>query len=761
MVLGYLISPVIQVENTNGKPLTGGWINVYRHGTTIPAVTYKDFHGDMNPQNIYLDHKGMCIILVDADGMYDVYCYDSNGVEQWSRLNLGITGGAGGAAINITSSDNSVNITKIIVGGVTNFDIKQNPDSTELLEWIRCDGAEKVADSDIYLPTFTDGTMAIGEKGIVVQAGQYYHVTAHVRATKNVTREPFYDNISIAFKIDDGEDDETVVSKTENVDYSLGLSQEFEVSTDVKPEVDSELLIEISGQDVLGGDFELLDVEVHRVYSGAPYVPSGVLSRAQAANLYQRQLIAGANITIEETEEGDIISATGGGGGGGATYQGGEGIVVNNTTYRISIDDSVVQEKLTAGDNISITNNVISANVPSVDISGKADKVEDAVDGNLAGLDGNGNLTDSGIAADRVVQDASYVHTDQNFTTEFKNKLTNIEAGAQVNVQSDWLEENSSSDAYIRNKPDMSQYITPSDISGKADKVYGAINGHLAGLDSTGNLTDSGIVASDVATQTDLADKQDVLTAGDNISITNNVISATAAAQQQADWNQQDNSQPDYIKNKPTIPSGNQLLPAATSADEDKVLTVDSNGDPVWETPAQSTQQQSDWAQTNNQSVDYIKNKPETKPILAGNGIRVIEYTDNITIEGTSAAQVQSDWTETDSNLTSYIQHKPGVKTIVAGANVSFTENDAQITISSTGAGGVPVQANWNQQDSSQLDYIKNKPTIPAEQVQSSWTETNSYSKSYIVGKPVTKPIVAGQGITITETATEIIISLT
>lgn len=38
------------------------------------------------------------------------------------------------------------------------------------------------------------------------------------------------------------------------------------------------------------------------------------------------------------------------------------------------------------------------------------------------------------------------------------------------------------------------------DISGKSDKVSGAVNGNLAGLDANGNLTDSGSKASDFAT---------------------------------------------------------------------------------------------------------------------------------------------------------------------------------------------------------------------------------------------------------------------
>lgn len=51
------------------------------------------------------------------------------------------------------------------------------------------------------------------------------------------------------------------------------------------------------------------------------------------------------------------------------------------------------------------------------------------------------------------VADASYVHTDNNYTTAEKNKLAGIAAGAEVNVQSDWNVTDSSSDAFIKNKP--------------------------------------------------------------------------------------------------------------------------------------------------------------------------------------------------------------------------------------------------------------------------------------------------------------------
>ena len=51
------------------------------------------------------------------------------------------------------------------------------------------------------------------------------------------------------------------------------------------------------------------------------------------------------------------------------------------------------------------------------------------------------------------VADASYVHTDENYTSTEKSKLSGIAAGAEVNVQANWNESDSSSDAYIQNKP--------------------------------------------------------------------------------------------------------------------------------------------------------------------------------------------------------------------------------------------------------------------------------------------------------------------
>ncbi len=59
-----------------------------------------------------------------------------------------------------------------------------------------------------------------------------------------------------------------------------------------------------------------------------------------------------------------------------------------------------------------------------------------------------------------VVVDSNYIHTDNNYTTTDKNKLVGIASGAEVNVQSDWNVTSTSSDAYIKNKPNKVSAFT-------------------------------------------------------------------------------------------------------------------------------------------------------------------------------------------------------------------------------------------------------------------------------------------------------------
>lgn len=68
----------------------------------------------------------------------------------------------------------------------------------------------------------------------------------------------------------------------------------------------------------------------------------------------------------------------------------------------------------------------------------------------------NNPIANSAVADaldDKVDVESGKGLSTNDFTTAYKNKLDGIESGAKANVQTDWSESSSSSDAYILNKP--------------------------------------------------------------------------------------------------------------------------------------------------------------------------------------------------------------------------------------------------------------------------------------------------------------------
>lgn len=182
------------------------------------------------------------------------------------------------------------------------------------------------------------------------------------------------------------------------------------------------------------------------------------------------------------------------------------------------------------------------------------------------------------------------------------------------------------------------------------------------------------------------------------------------------------------ILNKPTIPSGAQLVPAATSADADKVLTVNDQGTPAW-APAQAPISAGD-------GVDITNNVVSAK--VDGTSVT---FNANGELEAITAPQVNADWDATSG--VAEILHKPTIpvvpamKDLVAGSNVTITESSNSVTISAAGA--AQVNADWDA--TSGVAEILNKPTIPV--------------------VPAMKDLVAGSGVTITEGSSSVTISAT
>jgi len=72
----------------------------------------------------------------------------------------------------------------------------------------------------------------------------------------------------------------------------------------------------------------------------------------------------------------------------------------------------------------------------------------------------------------------------------------------------------------------------------------------------------------------------------------------------------------------------------------------------------------------------------------------------------------QADWGQSDATKPDYIKNKPSIP-------------------------ADPVQSDWNQTDDTKLDYIKNKPTIPAAQIQADWNQSDNSALDFIKNKPL------------------------
>ena len=223
------------------------------------------------------------------------------------------------------------------------------------------------------------------------------------------------------------------------------------------------------------------------------------------------------------TSSGDITTS-------GVTIASGDRFVIN--------DESASQlnnSSITFGTSSTkyLANNGTWQNVPSVPVTSVNSKIGDVslTASDVGALPDNTSIPSatSDLTNDSdFVSDANYVHTDNNFTTTLKNKLDGISSGAEVNVQADWSVTDTSSDAYIKNKPDIPD--STSDLTNDSNFV-----------------SDASYVHTDNNFTTTLKNKLDGISSGAEVNV-------------QANWNETNISSDAYIQNKPDIPDSTSDL---------------------------------------------------------------------------------------------------------------------------------------------------------------------------------------------------------
>ena len=383
------------------------------------------------------------------------------------------------------------------------------------------------------------------------------------------------------------------------------------------------------------------------------------------------------------------------------------------------------------------------------------------------------------------VSDANYVHTDNNFTTAEKNKLSGIEAGAEVNVQANWNETDSTSDAYIQNKPTISPQnlwygtcgtgaSTQAKVVTTSDGDFTLTTGNMVRVKFTNAQTYNGTVtlnvdgtgAVDVArvgtTKTTryywvAGEVVDFVYDGTNfvmsakgtatttyygltklsssINSTSTALAATPNAVKQA-YDLADSKQDELVPgtNIKTI-TGVSVLGSGdiVTPDDDTTYTLSISGNVLTLTPSSGSPQTVNLPDDDTTYTLSISGNTLTLTGSDGSTSTATVPDDDTTytlsISGNDLILTPSSGTA--QTITLPIPTKTSDLTndsnFVSDANYVHTDNNFTTAeknkLSGIEAGAeANVQSDWNQTNSSADDYIKNKPTIPTPPSPSSTT---------------------------------------
>lgn len=627
MALNYLLDPAFEMVNTAGKPATGGKINVFVHGTRDKYYCASDFNGTLLPFDIPLDSLGSAVILADDSQAYDVYIYNRYGSLMMSRYNVQPRSGGGVSVQSITSTDGSITVTDT-AGGV---DLSVNGATPSVL---RASGDTLTSDGSFTCtPIKQSGSDVIVDQNgkVKVEHGWYhYDIVTHFDYSGTPTNQTVvialrHGGLESRKEIDLSYPNEgTIALSAETYNPASGL-EEFDIS--------------VSGIPV-GMSIELVELGIH--------------------------------------------SIVGHGAGGGTDYTAGNGIDIQND--EISVDTSVVatktdleskQDTLTAGDNISIVDNVISATAaPQVNADWDAS----------SGVSEILHKPDLSIYAES--SSLATVATSGSYD-DLLDKPTI--PSAQVNA--DW--DATSGVQEILNKPTLAAVATSgayADLSGTPTLATVATSGSYDDLLDKPSIPPAQVNADWTSSSgvSEILHKpaEKDLVAGANITITesNDTVTISAAASEQVNSDWEATSGVAEILHKP------DLSIYAESSDLATVATTGSYDDLLDKPSIPAAQINADWDATS--GVAEILNKPtipvvpEMKDLVAGTNVTITESSSAVTISATAAPQVNADWDATSG--VAEILHKPTIpvipamKDLVAGSGVTITEGSTTVTISAT-----------------------------------------------------------------------------
>ncbi len=518
--LAYLLDPAFQVESVAGKPLVGGYAEVFLAGTNSKVITCQDFDGTNNPFRIPLKNDGRAIILVQPQNHYDIYFYDSYGNLAFSRLNvIPAVGGElhlnGKKLTNIKNDDGTLDVSLNAASqNLNTYTINSNhtPLGVESPLYFKEDTEESVViglDESIIDEKIAEAAKGFATSGDIAAA---VAAEAQIRATNdNAINQKAEQAKTKADAVD------TYVKEHE-AEWSKGTTYTAGAN------------ININAQNVISGKDWSGDIAaVGAVAAGKQdKLTNAQLSAISSVSGKQDKLTAGSNIKIEN----NTISVTG---EMGKIYTGVSPIHVNNDTNQIYIDDPV---ELVAGAGIKIDDNVISvtgkqdtlsnSQLSAISsVSGKQDKL---TAGTNIGINGNVISVTGELGKTYTGENYVNVNNDTNkigLTDTAKSKLDSfvgefdLSAGENINFR----------------KVGNTVFIDGQQGGGGQTYFAGAnidiTNNVISGKDWNTEIESATSGKQDKLTDytpdvwNTVTGKQDKLTAGTGISIEGNVVAVT------------------------------------------------------------------------------------------------------------------------------------------------------------------------------------------------------------------------------------------
>lgn len=810
----YLLGPCFQLQNTKGVPLTGGYIEVYIHGTRDKYYCASDFTGTLHPFQIPLDSLGSNIVLASTEQAYDVYVYNRFGSLIMSRYNVipvnGTSEGGGGTSnISITSSDGTITVTDTLdpETGIKTYDLSVPWASGDASYWHSRGASNQgqlINDTDTHVLAISEhaidhegNDITVGSDGkFHLKEGVYFwtvNVDLYSDSLSNNTQQIYINsNINRAsYKMDMTRDNQHSVSFS---GITVASQDDFQEGFTIKTE----------GQPIRASIYEVAIHKLNPKVLGTKYDAGyGIVIEDDTISVDPAVIPSVSTVSAMIQEAVTSID-------GYAT----ESFVTGYVDEAIS---EIPEQKQADWDQTDNTQVDYIKNKPDLDIYATHDEVTAAV-----------TSIDLG---DYTTHNEVY-----EATVTAINFVTGIIPEAQV--QSDWTETDNEDPSYIQNKPNELPLVAGDGITITEDLDHITIAANVTSIDGYATIEEVNNVSSTI------------------IETVNNVSGAlheeiqNIPEQVQSDWDEDNTSSKAYIKNKPTIPSIEGLatesfvtgyvdqaiseIPEYTAGDyinidnyEINVTGLQPEGDYATHTDlieaVSSVTGIGDYGQfystnitggatmsrtkgtievTNDGKIELKKGQSyhvtvrgvynQTNPTNVYGDVSYIEY-----ITGQSI-HVNVDKSITDSQYfeISYDLYKLSNDSdyyVFLSMN-GGTVNDLFIEIhaigsvgvgGSGGGGGTEYDAGWGIQilnnvisvNPSIIPVVTGFAThdevfessvtaiqmvtglIPEVQVQSDWTETDNTDPAYILNKPSEKSLIAGDGISITVNGTDVIIS--